>query len=784
MAEANNSGNQQRQQLVGAGSGGCYEKVETAEDEEPKLQWTQRRCCCCGATGIVASLIAAAFVLGCLVSFAVTTLALTSPSSRIGRQSNRWIDDSTLKLNRDKLRGLVPNSALLDQHVAALSSRQSRAGTPGAIYHAEYVANNWRKLGLKVFNRTYSVLLSYLDTDSSTSKDQVGVRLCRGSLNGMDARCNVTLRLDAPITELEAAADALPSIVPFTKPLQGKFRLLTLEKLKETVAKATSPEQLRLALSDKVILGDRPVSAFINITVLNMTAGVLKNRAMESRPGVPVYPEGTGVPDTLISMKTTLNTNVKGDPTTPMFPSKPYAVRLEGGPPLSQPDHPTVPISKADVDLLNKALQSDSSSELFLQINWPMKQSLRPVQDICAELTGSVEPDRVVLVGGHRDAWHSGALDPHTGLSSLLEISRALAEFHSATGWRPRRSLLLCSWDAEEWNLIGSAEWLDEEILRANRRLVGYINTDTDIMGHWKVMVHAFRRWHGFLDKLFAEVPDPGKSTSSPDHHFYITPDSYSDYYVFWRNIGVPIVDLSYIRPNEPRMVVYDLYHSRYDTVRLYRLTDPGGKAHLAAVHNYIGIAYSLLDRPILPTNLTSYATEIDEAMSHLYQLAENASLILARGGQSRLNSSSWSALRRAFRTELAGAIDALRSFQTDKLDGGGTGSDLDLLGQRMLNDKLMEVQKVFVYRSIYPHSDVVNLLAEEGSLRVFRRIFRQEMHETHELIGFGGPGGGVGSGNGGDGSEAKQKNLEKLLETCILSLASVSKVLSDSFAT
>uniref|UniRef100_A0A1I8IGH0 AN1-type domain-containing protein n=1 Tax=Macrostomum lignano TaxID=282301 RepID=A0A1I8IGH0_9PLAT len=223
-------------------------------------------------------------------------------------------------------------------------------------------------------------------------------------------------------------------------------------------------------------------------------------------------------------------------------------------------------------------------------------------------------------------------------------------------------------------------------------------------------------------------------------------------------------------------MVVYDLYHSRYDTVRLYRLTDPGGKAHLAAVHNYIGIAYSLLDRPILPTNLTSYATEIDEAMSHLYQLAENASLILARGGQSRLNSSSWSALRRAFRTELAGAIDALRSFQTDQLDGGGTGSDLDLLGQRMLNDKLMEVQKVFVYRSIYPHSDVVNLLAEEGSLRVFRRIFRQEMHETHELIGFGGPGGGVGSGNGGDGSEAKQKNLEKLLETCILSLASVSK--------
>lgn len=27
------------------------------------------------------------------------------------------------------------------------------------------------------------------------------------------------------------------------------------------------------------------------------------------------------------------------------------------------------------------------------------------------------------------------------------------------TGWRPGRTLVLCSWDAEEYGLLGSSEW-------------------------------------------------------------------------------------------------------------------------------------------------------------------------------------------------------------------------------------------------------------------------------------------------------------------------------------
>jgi N-acetylated-alpha-linked acidic dipeptidase len=63
--------------------------------------------------------------------------------------------------------------------------------------------------------------------------------------------------------------------------------------------------------------------------------------------------------------------------------------------------------------------------------------------------------DRYVLIGNHRDAWVLGAIDPTSGTASMLEISRALSELKINKGWKPKRSLIFCSWGAEEYGLIG-----------------------------------------------------------------------------------------------------------------------------------------------------------------------------------------------------------------------------------------------------------------------------------------------------------------------------------------
>ena len=65
-----------------------------------------------------------------------------------------------------------------------------------------------------------------------------------------------------------------------------------------------------------------------------------------------------------------------------------------------------------------------------------------------------------MILGNHRDAWVFGAVDPNSGTAVLMELARSLSVLR-ANSWRPGRTLVLCSWDAEEYGLIGSTEWVE-----------------------------------------------------------------------------------------------------------------------------------------------------------------------------------------------------------------------------------------------------------------------------------------------------------------------------------
>ena len=66
----------------------------------------------------------------------------------------------------------------------------------------------------------------------------------------------------------------------------------------------------------------------------------------------------------------------------------------------------------------------------------------------------------MVILGNHRDAWVFGAVDPNSGTAVLEEVARAFGTLRTK-GWRPGRTIVLCSWDAEEYGLIGSTEWIE-----------------------------------------------------------------------------------------------------------------------------------------------------------------------------------------------------------------------------------------------------------------------------------------------------------------------------------
>ena len=96
-------------------------------------------------------------------------------------------------------------------------------------------------------------------------------------------------------------------------------------------------------------------------------------------------------------------------------------------------------------------------------------------------IRGTEFPDEMVIMGAHRDAWGPGAADNVSGTVSVLEAARAVLE----QGGRPppARTLVFATWDAEEWGLIGSTEYVEDDSARLTRGGVAYLNQDVSALG-------------------------------------------------------------------------------------------------------------------------------------------------------------------------------------------------------------------------------------------------------------------------------------------------------------
>src|SRR4029453_549615 len=111
-----------------------------------------------------------------------------------------------------------------------------------------------------------------------------------------------------------------------------------------------------------------------------------------------------------------------------------------------------------------------------------MDYQTRPIWNVIARIEGTGEKDRWVVMGNHRDAWTFGAVDPNSGSAAMLEVARGFGELLKQ-GWKPRRTVIFCSWDAEEYGLIGSTEWAEELAPELREKAVAYLNLDAAVSG-------------------------------------------------------------------------------------------------------------------------------------------------------------------------------------------------------------------------------------------------------------------------------------------------------------
>jgi len=282
---------------------------------------------------------------------------------------------------------------------------------------------------------------------------------------------------------------------------------------------------------------------------------------------------------------------------------------------------------------------------------------VRPIWTVTGIIRGREDPDSVVIVGNHRDAWIFGGVDLSSGSAALMELARTLGAL-ARQGTRPRRSILFASWDAEEFTLTSSTEWGEQHAEDLSRHAVAYLNVDSAASGP-NFAAAAVPSLNQVIAQAAQHVRDPrlripvaaawrerhtrergslptGSGSDLVDNRL----GSGSDYTVFLNHLGIPIADLSFDGP-------YGVYHSAYDNYNwVSRVGDPGFVYHAALVRIWGLTALRLADDLVVPLDVVAYADRISEFVKEAQRLGATSGEL--QKAVASLNSAARAAAREA----------------------------------------------------------------------------------------------------------------------------------------
>jgi len=344
-----------------------------------------------------------------------------------------------------------------------------------------------------------------------------------------------------------------------------------------------------------------------------------------------------------------------GDPLTPGVGATKDAKRLDRKDAVTILKIPVLPISYHDAQPLLAAmagqvaprdwqgglpityhLGSDkATAHLKMEFNWDMVTAY----DVIAKIKGSKYPDEWVMRGNHHDAWVNGAGDPISGQSAMLDEAKALGDLLK-TGWKPKRSIIYCSWDGEEPGLLGSTEFAEGHDKELQQKAVVYINSDGN--GRGFLGTGGSQALEPFMDEITQNVIDPQTNVSVFDRRKAKQAidassakdkkeilerktgklealGSGSDFSSFLQHLGIPTLDIAYGGEDGGGE-----YHSIYDSFDDYRrFKDPSFQYGVALAQTAGHAVLRMADADLLPFDFRNLQTTVDKYVTELTELVD-----------------------------------------------------------------------------------------------------------------------------------------------------------------
>jgi N-acetylated-alpha-linked acidic dipeptidase len=551
----------------------------------------------------------------------------------------------------------VPDAKLAGEHLKTLTAEPHLASTPEDRKTAEYVAERFRAAGLETEIVPYRVLLNQPKAVRVEAWDGAGRLLVSGPtpehVAGDSSADNP--RVVMAFNGSSASGDVTGEVVYANYGRLEDFDRLAAE---------------HVDLHGKIVLvryGQNFRGIKVYVAEMRGAAGVL----IYSDPQDDGYfkgdawPNGPWRPETGVQRGSVQNlSRYAGDPETPGVASTLELPDAARQPAENQPHIPSIPISYHDASPILQAMKGAgvpqgwqgalpfryhlgaSSGEGAVKVHMVAQQDYqrRVIWDVIGKIKGTEYPDDWVVAGNHRDAWVYGAVDPSSGTAAMLEAVHGVgALIHS--GWRPKRTIVFCSWDAEEEGLVGSTEWV-EQFAKPLERAVAYFNTDVAVSGptftaaavpSLKQFVREVTR--SVASPLGASVFDQWKlaQIQANDHRASNAPaepeevhigdlGSGSDFTPFLQHVGVPSSDVGSDGP-------YGVYHSAFDNYAWFVANADPHFVYLQEMARVLGLeTVRMADAEVLPYDYTAYARSIEGYLAAAKRKASDAGLGLEFG--------------------------------------------------------------------------------------------------------------------------------------------------------
>ncbi|XP_069118842.1 N-acetylated-alpha-linked acidic dipeptidase 2-like [Argopecten irradians] len=540
------------------------------------------------------------------------------------------------------------------EYLRDLSELPHLAGTEADFSQAKQLHDFWKQEGLdEVYVTPYDVLLSYPKNTDDEMMNRIEL---------INATGGVMYR--SPLREaiLDPRENKSGVVPPFNA--YSAAGDLTAERLVYVnYGQREDYEWLRNNTSVKVsgaIVIVRYARVFrgnkVRLAAANGAVGVIiYSDPAEVLPDGNLYPEGWSLPPSGVQSGTV--GRMSGDPLTRGYPATETAYRYPEN--SSEADLPTIPVHSIGYGAAEVFLREMTGEEVpghwrgglnityriggqfkttgqKIRIFISTQNYMRRIHNVFGIIRGDIEPDRYVLMGNHRDAWVFGSIDPSSGTAVMKEVSRVMGNLVKQGRWRPRRTIIFCSWDAEEYGVLGSYEWVEQYVKNLAVRSVAYINLDMAMTGNFSfgpsgtpLMYHAT---YEATKKVINPNPETGDELrtvydkwlrtyprSDQSKPAFGVLGSSSDHAAFVQLVGIPCLMSFYVGKQSLTIGSYPGYHSRYDTFRLVdEFFDIGFKTHRAVGQIISEMTRNLADSLIVPFNVNDLAEQLQLYVKNL----------------------------------------------------------------------------------------------------------------------------------------------------------------------